>query len=240
MRVDAMKWAVVVAALLAVGLSVLPVTAEEEEAQTGPTLEVPAKKERPRPAAWDRWNEEQRQRWTRRMERAREAVRRQEQARLNAAINAMEQTAAEGVPLEDAEQMAKTGLDEGLQPDEFENLGQFVKNRVQGGLRGQELADAIHQRIRVRKQQRWEERERQRQEREMRRQERSEGRGRAAGDDDDEEDEQEAGRGRGRDRDEERGQGRGRGGGAPDDDDDGRGGGRGRGGRGHGGGRGNR
>jgi hypothetical protein len=232
-----MKWVVVVAALLALGLSVLPVTAEEEEPGTGPSLEVPAKKERPRPAAWDRWNEEQRQRWTRRMERAREAVRRQEQARLNAAINAMEQTAAEGVPVEEAEQMARTGLDEGLQPDEFENLGQFVKSRVQQGLRGQELADAVHQRIRMRKQQRWEERDR-------KRQERSEGRGRAAGDDDDEEDEREAGRGRGRD--DERGQGRGRGGGAPDDDDDddddddGRGGGRGRGGRGRGGGRGNR
>jgi len=195
-KTDAMKWVVVAAALLALGLSVLPAAANEQKAETAPALEAPKAKERPRPAAWDRWGETKRQQWTRRMERAREAVRKHEQARLNAAVSAMEQTAAEGVPVEEAEQMAKTGLDEGLQPEEFGNLGKFVKSRVQQGLRGQQLADAIHQQIKLRHQQRWEERERKRQQRELRKKERSESRTTDRGADG-EEDEQGQGRGRG-------------------------------------------
>ncbi len=162
MRPPVARWAVLVGVVLILALFVLPAVAEEEQAAaqgTEPVLELPEAEERPRPAAWDRWSEERRRQWTERMDRAREAVRKREQTRLNAAVMAMERAAAEGVPIDQAERMAVTGLDEGLPPEEFDNLGRFVRNRVQQGLRGEALADAIHEQIRQRQQQRWQERE---------------------------------------------------------------------------------
>jgi len=117
----------------------------------GPTT-PPAPKSKPAPPpGWDHWTERQRQEWTRRLEQARQRVRERARARERAALMAMEQAARRGAPITDAEQMAIAGLDEGLDPADFEPLGRAVSEWARSGLTGQKLAEAIHQEIQRRR-----------------------------------------------------------------------------------------
>ena len=76
------------------------------------------------------------------------------------ATRALEMAARKGVATRDAAAMARAGLDSGLAPEDFEPLGKSVVARVRQGMRGRELAAAIHQEVRARQQHRWEVRER--------------------------------------------------------------------------------
>ena len=111
------------------------------------------------PPGWENWDNAKRQRWGHGLNRAKSAVRKHAEARLNAALRTLEMAARKGVPLHHAEETAKAGLDHGLGPFDFEPLGKFVVERVKAGVKGQDLARAIHQETN----RRWEERKRLRQ-----------------------------------------------------------------------------
>ena len=150
------------------------------------------------PPGWDQLNEEQKQHWTGGLKRAKKAVTEHARRRENAALRAMEMAARKGVPVSDAENMAKTGLDEGLPPQDFEPLGKSVSAWTKQGLRGKDLAAAIHQEVRRRQEERRRMRE---QKRETKRQERPKGKpddagkGKGKSPDAGEAQEQDAGRG---------------------------------------------
>lgn len=106
------------------------------------------------PPGWKSWDNAKRQQWKHGLERAKNAVRKHNEARLNAALRALELAARKGTPLHHAEEMAKTGLERGLGPFDFEPLGKFVVERVRAGLKGEDLAKTIHQEISARRQER--------------------------------------------------------------------------------------
>ena len=106
------------------------------------------------PPGWKSWDNAKKQQWKHGLERAKNAVRKQTEARLNAALRALEMAARKGVPLHHAEQMAKAGLEHGVGPFDFEPLGKFVVERVRAGLKGEDLAKTIHQEINARRQER--------------------------------------------------------------------------------------
>jgi len=105
------------------------------------------------PPGWEQWDSVKRQQWQRGLSRAKNAVRKYARARLDAALHALETAARQGVALDDAENMAMAGFDGGLEPLDFESLGEFVVEKVKGGLKGRELAEAIHEEISRRQQQ---------------------------------------------------------------------------------------
>lgn len=102
------------------------------------------------PPGWENWDEAKRQSWKHGLARAKEAIKKHEQKRLEAALRALEKSARKGLPLDKAEKMVKTGLDHGLGAGDFEPLGKFVKAKHQQGLKGEELAEAIHQEVKHR------------------------------------------------------------------------------------------
>jgi len=106
------------------------------------------------PPGWESWSNAKRQQWKHDLERAKNAVRKHAEARLNAALGALEMAARKGVPLQQAEETAKAGLDNGLGPFDFEPLGKFVVERVKAGVKGEALARAIHEQINRRRQER--------------------------------------------------------------------------------------
>ncbi|NVL91240.1 MAG: hypothetical protein HWN69_09685, partial [Desulfobacterales bacterium] len=106
------------------------------------------------PPGWENWDDAKRQQWKHGLERARVTVRRRTEARLNAALHALEMAARKGAPLHQAERMAKAGLDRGLGPFDFEPLGKLVVEKVKEGVKGEELARVIHEEIDQRRQQR--------------------------------------------------------------------------------------
>ena len=111
------------------------------------------------PPGWKKWDGAKRRQWEHGLNRAKSTVRKHAEARLNAALRTLEMAARKGVPLHHAEETAKAGLDRGLGPFDFEPLGKFVVERVKAGVKGQDLAKAIHQETN----RRWEERKRLRQ-----------------------------------------------------------------------------
>ena len=80
---------------------------------------------------------------SRQLREAKARVRAKIQARLDAALQAMEQSHKQGTPVEAAEEMASSGLQQGLDAKDFGPLGKFVADQHAGGLKGKELAGAI-------------------------------------------------------------------------------------------------
>jgi len=104
------------------------------------------------PPGWKKWDNTKRQQWEQGLNRARDAVRKRTEARLNAALRTLEMTARKGVPLDHAEQTANAGLDNGLGPFDFEPFGKFVTERVKAGVKGEYLAKEIHEEVSRRQQ----------------------------------------------------------------------------------------
>lgn len=99
------------------------------------------------PPGWKKWDNTKRQQWQQGLKQAKNAVRNRTEARLNAALRALETAARKGVPLDHAEQTANAGLDNGLGPFDFEPFGKFVTERVKAGLKGESLAEEIHKEV---------------------------------------------------------------------------------------------
>jgi hypothetical protein len=106
------------------------------------------------PPGWKNWDDAKRQQWEHGLNRAKNAVRKHTETRLNAALRALEMSARKGVPVHHAEEMAKAGLEQGVGPFDFEPLGKFVVERVKAGVKGEELASAIHEETNRRRQER--------------------------------------------------------------------------------------
>ena len=106
------------------------------------------------PPGWESWDNAKRKQWEHGLNRAKNAIRKRAEARLNAALRALEMAARKGVPLHHAEETAKAGLKQGLGPFDFEPLGKFVVERVKAGVKGEALAKAVHQEINRRRQER--------------------------------------------------------------------------------------
>lgn len=88
---------------------------------------------------------------TKELDAAKERLRRHSDERLKAAERAMDAVTTGGVSVADAEDIISTGIDSGLEPDDFDQLGKYVGELHSRGLKGTALADAIHVRIRERK-----------------------------------------------------------------------------------------
>ena len=106
------------------------------------------------PPGWKNWDDAKRQQWEDGLNRAKNTVRKHTETRLNAALRALEMSARKGVPVHHAEEMAKAGLEQGVGPFDFEPLGKFVVERVKAGVKGEELARAIHEETNRRRQER--------------------------------------------------------------------------------------
>jgi hypothetical protein len=106
------------------------------------------------PPGWKTWDDAKRKQWKHGLDRAKKAVRKHAETRLNASLRALEAAARKGVPLYHAEKMAKAGLDDGLGPFDFEPLGKFVVERVKAGVKGEGLSKVIHEELNRRRQQR--------------------------------------------------------------------------------------
>lgn len=106
------------------------------------------------PPGWKTWDGAKRKQWKHGLDRAKKAVRKHAETRLNASLRALETAARKGVPLYHAEKMAKAGLDDGLGPSDFEPLGKFVVERVKAGVKGEGLSKVIHEELNRRRQQR--------------------------------------------------------------------------------------
>lgn len=129
------------------------------------------------PPGWENWDVAKRQTWKHGLERAKDAVKKHEQKRLEAALRALEKAARKGLPLAQAEKVTKAGLDRGLGPFDFEPLGKFVVEKHRQGLKGEELAEAIHQEIKHRQAEREEARKRMKEEKGLGRPEKGKGKG---------------------------------------------------------------
>jgi hypothetical protein len=198
-RSEAMERRIMTALMASVAVGVLlplvwgPSQAAAEAEEGAPAAAPAAAAEQARaahPAGWENWSAEKQQRWAQRLEGARKRVREHARARERAAVGALEVAAGEGAPLENAEQAAKAGLDEGLAPADFEPLGHSVSQWTKEGLKGQDLAERIHQEI----QRRREVRRQLREEKKARKQQQRGARRGAPGQEEAEEAEGEAGR----------------------------------------------
>jgi hypothetical protein len=129
------------------------------------------------PPGWENWDVAKRQTWKHGLEQAKDAVKKHEQKRLEAALRALEKAARKGLPLAQAGKMAKAGLDRGLGPFDFEPLGKFVVEKHRQGLKGVELAEAIHQEIKYRQAEREKARERMKEEKGLGKPEKGKGKG---------------------------------------------------------------
>ncbi len=129
------------------------------------------------PPGWENWDVAKRQTWKHGLERAKDAVKKHEQKRLEASLRALEKAARKGLPLAQAEKVAKAGLDRGLGPFDFEPLGKFVVEKHRQGLKGEELAEAIHQEIKYRQAERAEARKRMKEEKGLGKPEEGKGKG---------------------------------------------------------------
>lgn len=129
------------------------------------------------PPGWENWDAAKRQTWKHGLERTKDAVKKHEQKRLEAALRALEKAARKGLPLAQAEKMARDGLDRGLGPFDFEPLGKFVVEKHRQGLKGEELAKAIHQEIKYRQAEREKARERMKEKKDLGKPEKGKGKG---------------------------------------------------------------
>ena len=73
------------------------------------------------------------------------------QKRLEAAMRAMVQACLKGAPIEAAEAMAAAGLEQGVEADDFQSLGEFLNRQHAKGLKGEALTQAINAEINRRK-----------------------------------------------------------------------------------------
>jgi hypothetical protein len=151
MRKGLLAFALVgVAMAVSVSLSAAAVPAEGPGPAAG--AEVGATAEHP--PQWNRWTEQERNRWRHGMDAARESVRAHARRREQAAVRACEAAACAGAPFDDAVSAAKIGLDEGLDVEDFNPLGQAVAQWAHQGLNGQALAETVRSQVRARKQHR--------------------------------------------------------------------------------------
>ena len=63
------------------------------------------------PPGWKSWDNTRKQQWKHGLNRAKNAVRKRTETRLNAALRTLEMSARKGVPLQYAEQTANAGLE---------------------------------------------------------------------------------------------------------------------------------
>jgi hypothetical protein len=108
----------------------------------------------PLPPQWNRWTERERNEWQSGLAKAREAVRIHARRREGAAVRACESAARRGVGFDDAVGVAAIALDEGLDVEDFEPLGEAVAQWAHQGLRGEALAETVRAQVRLRKQHR--------------------------------------------------------------------------------------
>jgi hypothetical protein len=85
------------------------------------------------------------------LESAKKRLKERCEKRLKAATKAMEKAVKSGMEVEYAEMAMAQGLDNGLNAEDFDPLGQQVKELLDEGLKGKELANAIHEEIKIRK-----------------------------------------------------------------------------------------
>ena len=99
------------------------------------------------PPGWKQWSDRQKEEWRRGLDHARVAIREHAKVREEAALRGVEMAARKGVPLTDAEEMARTALDAGLDPADYDALAQSASDYVKQGLKGKDLAQAVQQAI---------------------------------------------------------------------------------------------
>jgi len=144
-----------VAALVLVGVAWLaPGAALAQAAKGGERAKAPGGKEEGKdawqkevPPGWKQWSDKQKEGWKNGLDHARKAIREHTKARGDAALRGMEMAARKGVPLTDAEEMARTALDAGLDPADYDALAQSASDYVKQGLKGKDLAQAVQQAI---------------------------------------------------------------------------------------------
>jgi hypothetical protein len=110
----------------------------------GPKQEAWQKEE---PPGWKQWSDKQKDEWGKAVDHARNSIRAHEKAREEAALRGMEIAARKGVPVTDAQEMARMALDGGLDPADYDALAQSTANSAKQGLRGNDLAAAVQREI---------------------------------------------------------------------------------------------
>lgn len=149
------------------------------------------------PPGWGKWDEAKKQSWKQGLKRAKDAVKKHEEKKLKAAQRALEKAARKGLPVEQAEKMVKSGLDQGLGADDFGPLGKFVTEKHQQGLKGEDLAEAIHQEVKHRQAERVKARERMKAEKGIGKEKAKKGQGEDKDKAKEEEEDKEEGKGKG-------------------------------------------
>ncbi|MFH0888871.1 MAG: hypothetical protein V1871_06655 [Planctomycetota bacterium] len=99
------------------------------------------------PPGWKTWDAAKQRDWEHGLERAKNAIKRHGQEKVESALRPLDAMARKGVPLEDAQNAAITLLDRGAVLSDFEPLGKFVVAKNQQGLKGKDLIEVITQEI---------------------------------------------------------------------------------------------
>lgn len=99
------------------------------------------------PPGWKTWDAAKQRDWEHGLERAKNAIKRHGQEKVESALRPLDVMARKGVPLEDAQNAAITLLDRGAVLSDFEPLGKFVVAKNQQGLKGKDLIEAVTQEI---------------------------------------------------------------------------------------------
>lgn len=105
----------------------------------------------PLPEGFDGWDGATQRAWTKGVDAATKELKKEAAKRLNAAARALRESAAAGVDAQEAKKAVLEGMDAGFNAEEFKNLGQWVKAQRRSGLKGKELAGAIHGELAKRK-----------------------------------------------------------------------------------------
>ncbi len=128
-------------------------------------------KKRKLPPGWSNWKRQKRARWEKDLKHATSAVRRRagrerglEEDMLESALLSLDRAARAGVPVNDARDIILNAVEEGLDGEDierasraaaygvgkgmdFDELGSYVNEMLDGGLRGNELAIEIYREV---------------------------------------------------------------------------------------------
>jgi hypothetical protein len=96
------------------------------------------------PPDWATMDEVAKKGWQTSVDNSVAELKKEHDARLKAAIQALKRTMAAGATAEDSKKTMVDALDAGYDPDDYDQLGAFVVGRRKAGLRGTELAGEIH------------------------------------------------------------------------------------------------
>jgi len=123
------------------------------------------------PPGWEKWTDEERDGWQKQLGEAKKQLRNEAKKTksfsnrdLNSALISMEVAAVRGVPIRNASEAMERAMKKGLKAREletaakamaygvgkevdFDQLGEFVANRLNEGLRGDQLATEIYKEI---------------------------------------------------------------------------------------------